>query len=184
MPHPWLKRIRDTGQLIVFNKATAWAAPVGEAIKSFNNLPFGVTLVAEKDEKAANIVLVLGIRAGEQYPYYGTTAITRPRFDPAGLHGQATTFNDPRSKELFFAVAFLPGKVKKATNGQKEVIVVHELIHAAGSDEWHDSEGIMYDVMQVDGGGLIEASRPKGASPMPPIRLGAATRHEMSHLWP
>jgi hypothetical protein len=38
MPTPWLKRIRETGQLTVFNKATAWAVPVDAAVKSFNKL--------------------------------------------------------------------------------------------------------------------------------------------------
>ena len=32
MPTPWLKRIRKTGQLTVFNKATAWADSVSTAI--------------------------------------------------------------------------------------------------------------------------------------------------------
>jgi hypothetical protein len=190
MPAPWLKQIRDTGKLTVFNKASTWAVPVSAAIKSFNKLSLGVTLVAEK-KKSANIVLVLGMRAGQQYPHddanYGTlTARTSPKFNSEGLHGFTSTFSLEQSKEIIFAAVFLPGKLKKATNGQKEVVVVHELIHAAGLDEWHDKEGVMYDIMNVTGGGLLEAnlSTGGGVKPMPPIRVGAETKREMGNLWP
>ena len=79
MATPWLKRIRKTGQLTVFNKATAWTASVDAAIKSFNNISFGVKFVAEKEEKAANVVLVLA-DGPQQYTYYGDTAKTLPGF--------------------------------------------------------------------------------------------------------
>jgi hypothetical protein len=191
MPGPWLKQIRDTGKLTVFNKATAWAVPVGAAIKSFNKLSLGVTLVAENKEKSANIVLVLGMRGGQQYPHddasYGTlTALTSPKFNSEMLHGYTATFTVEQSKEIVFAAVFLPGKIKKVTNGQKEMVVVHELIHAAGLYEWHDTEGIMYDIMNVTGGGLLEAnlSAGGGVKPMPPIRVGAETKREMGNLWP
>jgi hypothetical protein len=191
MPAPWLKQIRDTGKLTVFNKATAWAVPVAAAIKSFNKLSLGVTLVAEKKEKSANIVLVLGMRAGQQYPHddanYGTiTARTDPTFSPETLHGDTSTLSDAQSKEIVFATVFLPGKIKKATNGQKEMVVVHELIHAAGLNAWHDTEGIMYDIMNATGGGLLEGNLNTwgGVKPMPPIRVGAETKRQMGNLWP
>ncbi len=183
MPHPWLKRIRKTGQLTVFNKATAWAVPVDAAIKSFNNLSLGVKIVVEEDEKAANIVLVLANRAGEQYKHYGDTAKTLPTFKADDLHGQASTFLDDKLGEIFFATVFLPGKVKKATDSQKEVIIVHELIHACGLDGWHDSVGIMFGQMDKTDGGLIEYLHDKGAKPMPPIRLGSQTACRVKMLW-
>jgi hypothetical protein len=191
MPHPWIKGIRDTGQLTVFNKATAWAVSVDAAIKSFHKLRFGVKLVTAKDEKAANIVLVLGMRGGQQYTYdsngYGKVTITlATTFDPTRLHGRARTLRDDQSNKIIFAVAFLPGKIAKTTNGQKEVVVLHELIHACGLDEWHDPEGgIMYDLMNVTGSGLLEANvRPGSAKPMPPIRVGSETVRQMGMLWP
>jgi hypothetical protein len=183
MPHPWLKRIRKTGQLTVFNKATAWAVPINAAIKSFNHLSLGVSLVAEKDEKAANIVLVLANRAGEQYKHYGDTAQTLPSFKADALHGQASTFLDKKLDEIFFAAIFLPGKVKKATDGQKEMIVVHELLHACGLDEWHDSDGLMFGVMQKKDDGLIEYLHEQDAKSMPPIRLGSQTVCKVKMLW-
>jgi hypothetical protein len=185
MPHQWLKRIRKTGQLTVYNKATAWAVPVAAAIKTFNNLSLGVTVVAEQAEKAANIVLVLASRPGEQYKYYGDTAETAQDFKADILHGQTTTLQDKKKEpyEIFFAAVFLPGKITKATNGQKEMVVVHELFHASGLDGWHDSVGIMFADMKEEGGGLIEYLHDKGAKPMPPIRLGAQTLCQMKMLW-
>ncbi len=154
MPTPWLKRIRKTGQLTVFNKATAWADSVTTAITSFNNLPLGVKLVAEKEEKSANIVLILA-SGPQQYKYYGDTAKTFPDFKGDRLHGETRTLIDGKLNEIFFAVVFLPGKVKKATKGQKEVIVVHE----------------------------FEYIPDKGAKPMPPIRVGPQTLCKMRMLW-
>ena len=80
MPQEWLKRIKKTGQLTAFNKATAWSVPVAAAIKTFNSLGFGVTIVAEKEEKAANIVLLFANGPGENYKYYGDTATTDSDF--------------------------------------------------------------------------------------------------------
>jgi len=184
MPAQWLKRIRKTGQLSVFNKATGWAVPVDAAIKSFNKLQFGVQLVAEKTEKSTNIVVVSAGGPGEKYSYYGDIAVTRQDFVADRLHGQTTTLLDQREpKEIFFAVVFLPGKLAKATKNQKEMVVVHELIHASGLNDWHDSVGLMFANMKEEGGGLIEYLPEKGAKPMPPIRLGSKTVCKMKMLW-
>jgi len=185
MPQEWLKRIKKTGQLTAFNKATAWSVPVAAAIKTFNSLGFGVTIVAEKEEKATNIVLLFANGPGENYKYHGDTATTDSDFIGDALHGQSTTFTDPKLGVIFFAAVFLPGKIKKATDGQKEMIVVHEFIHSAGLNDrdCHDSAGIMFSPMKEDGGGLIEYIPDKGVKPMPPIRVGAQTMCKMKMLW-
>ena len=183
MPNQWLKRIRETGQLTVFNKATAWAVPIAAAIKSFNNLSLGVKVVAEKAEKAANIVLVLANGPGEKYTYYGDTTQTAADFTGDILHGETRTLVDQKRNEIFFAAVFLPGKLKKVTNGQKEVVIIHELIHAAGLNDWHDSVGIMFATMKEEHGGLIEYLHDEGAKPMPPIRVGTQTLCKMKMLW-
>jgi predicted Zn-dependent protease len=188
-----LKRIKKTGQLTVFNKAGIWAAAVDSAIATFNNLALGVKLVGEKEEKSANIVVVLA-NGPDQYKYYGDTAKTRSDFKPDGLHGQTTTLTDGKLNEIFFAVIFLPGKVKKATNKQKEVVVVHEFIHACGLDgglpdgkkdpnQDHDSVGIMFGQMKEADDRLIEYLSEKGAQPMPPIRVGGRTFCKLQTIW-
>lgn len=184
---PWIKSIRETKQLKVFNKATPWAAPVSAALRSFNNLALGVTVVAENEEKSANIVLVLGQNSALEYKYhnsyYGEVNVKpKPGFKADSLHGRANTLKDADSKEVFFAVIFLPGKLKKATDAQKEVVIVHELIHACGFEE-HDSVGIMYPQMMEQDGGLIEYLHEKGDKPMPPIRVGSKTRCTVKLLW-
>jgi hypothetical protein len=184
MPGQWLKRIRKTGQLSVFNKASGWTVPVEAALKSFNSLALGVQVVAETTEKSANIVVVAANGPGAKYQYYGDTAETQPDFVGDRLHGQTTTFRDQKEpKEIFFAVVFLPGKLAKSTKNQKEMVVVHELLHACGLDQWHDSVGLMFPDMKEEGGGLLEYLPEKGAKPMPPIRLGSQTVCRVKMLW-
>ncbi len=191
MPTPWLKRIRKTGQLTVHNRADSWKTAVDTAIASFNNLGFGVKLVEEKEEKSANIVVKLS-DGSETYPYYGQKITAQ--FPAERLHGLCRTLVDDNKKEIFFAVIFLPGKVKKPTAKQKEVITVHELIHACGlnglladgskdPNDDHDIVGIMVAQMKVDGDGLIEYMPEKGAKAMTPIRVGGQTMCKAQMLW-
>jgi len=133
-----------------------------------------VKVVAEKAEKAANIVLVLANGPGEKYTYYGDTTQTAADFTGDILHGETRTLVDQKRNEIFFAAVFLPGKLKKVTNGQKEV---------TGLNDWHDSVGIMFATMKEEHGGLIEYLHDEGAKPMPPIRVGSQTLCKMKMLW-
>jgi hypothetical protein len=176
----WFKRIRETPKLPYFNNAATWKGPVAAAIASFNNLSFGVELVPATEEKDARVVFVLA-NGPTKYKFSGGTAETGPKFKPDGLHGQTAAQLDSRD-EIYFAAIFLPGKVAKTTNDQKEMVVVHEIIHACGMDE-HDTEGIMYDTFLAKGSGLIELVSAAGAKPMPPIRVGGTTSSIMRKLW-
>jgi len=199
MPTKWNRGVRETGQLKIYNKAGGWSAAVDAAIGSFNNLGLGVQLVTERDETAANVVVVVANSAAENYPH-GTYLATIPpnKFKPEELHGfawtRASSTRSNRPVEIDFAVVFLPGRVANPTPKQKEVIVVHELIHASGlngglpngsdaPNKDHDSEGIMYPQMAVAGDGLIEYLHEKDTSPMSPIRVGVKTRCAMRMLW-
>ena len=181
MANEWFKRFRDSRKLPYFNNAATWKVPVTAAIASFNNLSLGVELVPATEEKDALVVFVLA-NGPTKYKFPGGTAQTSPKFKPDGLHGQAATQLDGRDK-IYFSAIFLPGKVAKTTNDQKEMVVVHEIIHACGMDE-HDTEGIMYDVFRTNGSGLIELVSAAGAKPMPPIRVGGTTLSIMRKLWP
>jgi hypothetical protein len=196
MPTPWFKRFRESGQLTVFNKGGAWSSSVDKALATFNSLGFPVKLVATKDEKNANVVVKLSM-GPDSVTNWGQIAKTGKDFDPKLLHGYTSTLTevDERKKtyQIIFAAVFLPGKVQ-TKNGQKEAIVVHELIHSCGLDggmpdgsknknQDHDSEGIMYDIMLTDGDGLIEGTKPKGVKAMPPIRVGAQTRCKVQMIW-
>jgi hypothetical protein len=185
MPIPWPKRIRDTGQLTVFNDAGVWADSVDAAMKTFNSLPFSVQLVAEEKETSANIVVLLA-NGPQTYTHDGTTAQTGAKFKFDELHGQTSLFQSSRRNEMLFAVTFLPGKVPNPTHGQKEVIIVHEFIHASGGmgNDEHDSIGIFVGYMQTADGGMIEYLHDEGAQPMPPIRVGPRTLTKMQTVWP
>jgi hypothetical protein len=186
MPTPWLKRIRETGQLTVFHKGSAWADSIHTAITDVNNLSLGVQLVPEKEEKKANIVLMV-VNGPSQYTYYGDSTSTDKDFTAERLHGETDAFIDKKRNEIFFAVIFLPGKVPNPTKGQKEVIVAHELIHACGmvlaTGQEHDSEGLMFADMQESGSGLIEYLHDDNAKAMPPIRVGAKTLCNIRTVW-
>ncbi len=184
----WLKRIRGKGELTFYNKASTWSAAVDTAKNTFNNLNFGVKLVETKEEKNANIVILLASGA-TTYKYYGDTVSTKSDFKGDALHGLTKALVDEKKNEIFFAAMFLPGSVKKISNQQKEVVIVHEFIHACGmasiteSPEDHDSSGIMFDSMNVTGNKLIESLHDKDAQPMPPIRVGSRTMCTMQMLW-
>ena len=184
MPFPWLKRIRDTGQLTVFNKAGTWTDSVNAAIKTFNTLPFeNIELVAEKNEKSANVVVVLA-DGPTSYTRDGNTTQPGPDFKPDKYAGDTRTLRDGRLNEIFFAAIFLPGKLPKSlTKGQKEVMIVHEFIHACGVPEHETTPdgGIMYDIMVTSNGGLQEGSRQ--GKPMPPIRVGPKTLSRVQSVW-
>ena len=126
--------------------------------------------------------MVLADGPGAKYTYYGDSAETGQDFVANKLHGQTSTFQDDKG-EIFFAVIFLPGKLTKATKGQKEMVVVHEMIHACGLNKWHDSAGLMFPQMKEEGDGLLEYLPEKGVKPMPPIRLGSKTICKVKLLW-
>lgn len=192
MPTPWFRRFRKEGQLTVFNKGGAWSAAVNSSIATFNGLGFGVKLVPTNDERNANIVVKLS-DGKETYPHPSKPITVN--FNAEELHGRARTLADgKKGLEIFFAVAFLPGKVKNPTPGQMEVVTVHELIHCAGlngqnpdgsdaPNDDHDSIGIMYPQMIREGSGLIEHLHEEGTKPMPQIRVGAQTMCKLRMLW-
>jgi hypothetical protein len=192
MPTQWNRGVRETGQLKVFNRGGGWSAAVNAGIASFNNLGFGVRLVTVREESAANIVVMLS--DGSDSYTWGDHTIT-VNFPAERLHGRARTVaSGSRTVEIDFAVVFLPGKVRNPTPKQKEVMVVHELIHASGlngltpegtklADDDHENVGIMAGQMVEHGDGLIELLPDKGAPPMTPIRVGGQTMCKMRMLW-
>ncbi|MGD0136159.1 MAG: hypothetical protein ABSE57_29280 [Bryobacteraceae bacterium] len=177
---PWIDSIKGSGQLSVFNKAPAWADGFHAAMIDFNHLGLGVKLVAAKDEKSANVVVLVSSGPG-QYNYQGDIASTDNDFKPDRLHGQTAALAHDELKDRFFAAIFLPGQVK-GTKKQREVIIVHEFIHAAGMVE-HDTVGIMFPQMQASNGGLLEYLPERGAKAMPPIRVGRQTASIVRGLW-
>jgi len=192
MAIPWERVVKRSGKLRVHNKAGAWSAAVTSAITTFNTLGFPVQLVNEPNESSAEIVVML---SNGSSTYSHPLAEIKVTFEAEKLHGKAKTLWDPDKKEIRFAAVFLPGKVMNLTARQKEVITVHEFIHAAGlngikadgskdPNDDHDSQGIMFPSMQLVNGGVLEYMPDKGAQPMTPIRVGAQTRTKINAVWP
>jgi hypothetical protein len=176
--------------------AGGWSAAVTAAINTFNSLGFGVKLVTVNEEKFAQIVVKLS-NGSESYTMsqVGYDDYTfEVNFPAELLHGRAKTLSTGSPLEIFFAGVFLPGKVRNPTPKQKEVIVVHEFIHACGLDGRtpddkeipggdHDLVGVMSAKMVEYGDGLMEMMPEKGAKPMSPIRVGGQTMCRMRMLW-
>lgn len=149
---------------------------------AFNNLSLGCKYKAAQDANSAHVVVTLAKskltkqqkKAGKKeyftINHYGDVATTDDKFQSDSLNGESSAIEDLRRKELFFAGIFLPGDYSNPTPEQKEMIVLHELIYAAGMDE-HDSQGIMYDSFAVDGKKVIEYLHEKTPRQCPsPIR--------------
>jgi len=196
MPTPWLNKIRRTGQLTVHNLGGTWAPAVDSALAKFNTLGLPVKLAAEKNKDAANVVVKFS-EGAETYPYNGPsyTASAKANFDAKLMHGQTSTMADADRHQIFFAVIFLPGKIMTLTTEQKELITIHEFIHACGLDgglgngthdkkgQDHDTVGIQVAQLKVDGRGLIEYMPEKNAKGMYPVRIGAQTICKLQRIW-
>ena len=188
---PWIQPIRSGGKLAVFAKPDAWADSVRSAIMSLNKLPFGVKLVPATQEKDADIVVTLARNDAPKYTYQGKGSrglqsqkqVCSPvnTFRANHLNAGYTTL-EIEGNGIFFAAVFLPGLVADPTRAQKEVVIVHELIHACGVHQ-HDSCGIMYDFLAPENGKMKEANGTT-QRPMPPIRVGAQTLSRMQRAWP
>lgn len=191
MAIPWERVVKRRGKLRVHNKAGGWSGAVTSAIATFNALGFPVQLETETNESSAEIVVVLS-NGHDSYPH--PQMKIQADFDATQLHGEARTLRDPDRNVIVFAAIFLPGKVTDVTARQKEVIIVHEFIHAAGlngvradgsedPNDDHESVGIMFAQMQKRDGGLLEYLPDKGAQPMTPIRVGPQTRTKINSVW-
>ena len=183
MPNKWRDHIRRSGELKVHNLAGKWSPSVNNAIRLFNGLGFGVKLVNSPELAGAHIVVKLSTQNADSYTHKvgRDEYVISVNFDANGVHGKARTLveQNRQGPEIFFAAVFLPGK-RNTVNSLKEMIIVHEFIHAAGMNEDHDASGIMADTMSVIGNTFVEI---KGAAPMPPIRVGGKTMCLMRDLW-
>lgn len=195
MPTPWMKSVKDSGTILYFNDGGSWAGDIDRAATTFNALGFPVKYSKAKEKSNAHVVIKLSM-GPEKVTFSGGTINTPAGFSADVLAGRTEVAgqivnNGPA--ELIFAATFLPGKVK-ATADQKEVIVVHEMIHACGldggkpdgshtRDQDHDTEGILYPVMSPKGTGLIENNAASDAKEMPPIRVGGQTRCKILMIW-
>ena len=183
MANKWQDHIRTSGELKVHNMAGKWSPSVNNAIRLFNGLGFGVKLVNTPQRTEANIVVKLSLQNADSYTHKvgRDEHVIKVNFDANGVHGKARTLveQNRHGSEIFFAAVFLPGK-RNTVNQLKELIIVHEFIHAAGMNEDHDPSGIMADMMSVIGNTFVEI---KGAPPMPPIRVGGKTMCMMRDLW-
>ena len=193
MMTPWRKKTRLTGELKVYCPANAWSADVAKAMTTFNGLSLGCQMKTAPDEQKADVIVKLCIgkrdknsqlAKGQTYTIQHPegTLTSSKTFSSDQFGGRTRMLIDDIKREVIGAGIFLPGDYPDPTADQKEMIVVHELIHSTGMDD-HDSSGLMNDRFQPSGTGILELLPDQGAKSMPPIRLSGKARCKVALAW-
>ena len=211
MPIAWTAKKVEDKKLLLFNDAGSWAGDVTNALPVFKSLCLSLEYEETTDRKHADVVIKTATAAGEKIDdsRTGGEATTPKGWTGNFPHGHTTTTKSIRGKlrEVVFAGIFLPGAVPDLNGQRRQVIIIHELLHASGldgtlpdgtdkGDQDHDSEGIMYPSMREGEDGYIEGdavlkghesksrqAKNRVVKPMPPIRIGTKTRRRMSQIW-
>jgi hypothetical protein len=143
----WVKRIRDTHQLTVFNDmaSSRWVNLFGDTLNDFNKMSdkyiLGVKLLEAKDEKTANVVMRLA--KGPVSYAFNNQKQSDPEFGKRDLsHGRTFIFamwygSENENSGIEKAAIFLPSNLKggpgsEVTMDVMKVIAAHELVHACG----------------------------------------------------
>jgi hypothetical protein len=187
MATPWKRRVRSAAKLTAMNQGGSWKSVIESAIKRFNTLGFGVSYESVSSD-GANVVIKLSEGTGAhtfEDPYYGKATVNAV-FDATAAHGKTKTLVDPDKNVIMNAAVFLPNKLRNANPKTKEIVVIHELIHAAGLDDNKDHDktsGVFYSPLEYNSGKLVEWGSGGKFPPMPPVRVGAATKCKLKALW-
>ena len=101
MPTPWFRRVKQAGELTVFNSGGAWSSDVEKALATFNGLGFPVKLVKSTDEKNALIKVKLAM-GPDSVSSWGNTVSTKSDFDPNSLHGVTVPLTEIHERKKTF----------------------------------------------------------------------------------
>ena len=196
MAIPWIRSVRDTKTLTVFDDigGGTWANIFAFALGAFNNFAksAGIKMVKSGDKQQANVVMGLG-DGTVVYEYDKTTY--KKSFSGTGLHGLTRQLS--RDGVMEKAFVFLPARPqvtdfdnkgnqfeKMASQDVMKVIAVHELIHASGlEDSDHGGDGIFYYPLHYQSAKLYVPERGKNQALMPPIRPDARIVGKIKELW-
>jgi hypothetical protein len=197
MATPWIKHVRDTKKLTVFNGIGGgqWANIFALSLTAFNRFAkqAGIKMVPADSEPEANIIMRLGDKT-VNFEYDKTTY--QNTFSGTALHGLTKTLS--RDGVIEKAFIFLPAtpmvtvfdrkgnqSEQIANHGVMEVIAVHELIHACGLDEMkdHGGDGIFYYPLAYQNGKVYVPERGKNQALMPPVRNDGMIVGKIKHLW-
>jgi hypothetical protein len=182
----WSAHIITSGKLFVFNDAGHWSNIVVKAITSFNNLNVGIELKPVKTDDQANIIVRVS-KGISLYTYKNPAYedfVGKAHFDAAAVHGMTLPFIDPINKIMLKAAVFLAEKLKEVTDAVKEMVAVHEFIHACGLDNSdHDPiDDLVVAGLVNSGGKLIEPLNTGGKNYMP-ARVSGGTRSKITSNW-
>jgi hypothetical protein len=197
MAKPWVKNIREKGELTVYNglKSGNWVHIFKAALEAFNQ--FGLPLKMTQTSSKENANVVIHVSTGPTTFDYAGTSYPGAALDPTRLHGATRLFGSDDGTEK--AAVFLPADPKsgpmfrkgktvyeKATLEMMKVIAVHELIHACGLEnkDHATDDGVFYFPLAPDGKGkIIVPGKDLDDVSMPPLRLSASTTAKVGTLW-
>jgi hypothetical protein len=197
MATPWIRHVRNTKTLKVFNGIGGgqWANIFALSLASFNKFAkqAGIKMVPADSEQEANIIMRLG---DETVNFEYDKTQYQKSFSGTALHGLTKTLS--RDGVIEKAFVFLPARPmvtvfdnkgnqseQLANQGIMEVIAVHELIHACGLDEMkdHGGDGIFYYPLAYQNGKVYVPERGKNQALMPPLRGDGMVVGKIKHLW-
>lgn len=181
MQRSWIKSVKDSGKLTVYNgiEEGQWAGIFKYWLTNFSGLTHKkVGLVEETDMNAANVVMQLS-DGNSSFSYAGVTA--KAVFPGTAAHGKTLPFqvNDLVEK----AAIFLPRNPSYNHVGHLRYIAAHELIHASGlvTNDEHANDGVFMNLPNMLDGGKISASA--DSKKMPPYFLASKTQSALGAIW-
>jgi hypothetical protein len=204
---PWVKSVRDSQQLSVYNDLATgrWPRLYHDALAGFNKLSddhkLGVKFTEAKDEKSANVVMRFG-KGPVSYEFDGRKQ-SDPTFKGDTAHGKTFLFSWWRSGSVHMevdgildkrsgiekAAIFLPSNPQGSPGAEvtldvMKVIAVHELVHACGLDnDDHARDGLFYSPLYLYNGKLKVPETGKDQKLMPPLWIDRDTIQKIMKFW-
>ena len=166
---PWMPKVRDTKILTIRNEADVglWSGLVAASVPIFNDKIMKALKYNIVTEGKANVIVKVA-GAGKDDPKLGATA----------THGVARRWKGNRGIEE--AEIYLPATPWQSHRNVLQMILMHEMAHAAGLEE-HASDGVFMTLPNVDANGNISAT--KGGRKMPAFFFTNKTITRMRAIW-
>lgn len=169
MADPWIKSVKDTGTLTVYNNMAVgqWATIFTLTVQSFNKLStqhgLKVKLAETKDKEQANVVMHLSDDDAFKTLVHGKGRIS------------------VQDGAVIKVEVFLPSQPAQNHKDVLLFIALHELVHACGLENSdHANDGVFMTLPNIRNGKIWAADNTKK---MPPMFLAPSTVSKLNAIW-